>query len=278
MTVNRTCVLLLAVGAAGGCTAYSTLTPAVIDCSVENAYQFDPTAVPLGNVYTAGDNTPGSTVTAASQTIPDGALCNNTTTALHIQASHNNDWGDLVGFYSFGPRDDSAYSGVSFWGRAPGSSNKSFTLALDDANTYGTSTPDAGTYCTNYNMDGGVNNPTMTVYDPLTNMPIGGVSTAAPPPNACGNSYSTVIAVTTDWRFYTVPFTQLKQAAMPNRVPNADLMQVGNVPGSALLSNLLMNMVFRMPKEADTDLWIGELSFYRNKAPGTVGDGGVDGP
>src|SRR5262249_2595922 len=140
------------------------------------------------------------------------------------------------------------------------------------------SVADAGTYCTNYNPDGGANNVTMTVYDPLTNMPIGGVSTAAPPPNACGNSYSLAVTVTTDWRFYTLPFSLFKQSAMPNRVPNADLTHTGNVPGSTLLTGQLWNMVFRMPKEAETDLWLGELGFYRNKTPGTGGDGGVDGP
>jgi hypothetical protein len=270
-------ILLLSLGAAGGCTAYSTLNPpAPVDCSVTAAYDFDPMAFPVGNFYGSGDMTVGSIITPMG--LPDaGAICG-VMSGLEIQASHNNDWGCLVGFYGVGPRNESAYEGVSFWARSPGATNKSFTLAIDDANTYGT-TPDAGTFCTNYYPDGGMAiNPSGTVYDPATNMPISGVSTMAPPPNACGNSYVMVMTVTADWQFYTVPFTQFHQAATPNRVPNADLMQTGSVPGSALLSNSLWNIVFRMPREAVTDLWIGNLGFYRHKVPGTGSDGGVDSP
>jgi len=278
MGLSRTGVLFLALGAAGGCTAYSTLGTATVDCSVENAYDFDPKQpIPLSNVYSAGDMTPGSSISAAAAMITDGALCGQMT-ALLIQGSHNNDWGALAGFYGLSALDESAYQGVSFWGRAPGATNKSFTLGLDDANTYG-APPDSGTNCVNYYGDGGnAVNPTGTVYDPATNMPISGVSTMAPPPNACGNSYTTVVSVTADWRFYTVPFTQFHQSPMPNKVPNAALMETGTVPGSGLLTNKILNIIFRMPREAQIDLWIGKLNFYRNKAPGTGGDGGVNAP
>ena len=54
-------------------------------------------------------------------------------------------------------------------------------------------------------------------------MLISGATITAPPPDACGNSYSTVLPVTTDWQLYTIPFSQFHQTAMPNRVPNAAL-------------------------------------------------------
>jgi hypothetical protein len=277
MSLKRMSVLVLAFGAACGCTAYTTLNSATVDCSAENAYDFDPNPIPLGNAYSAGDMTPNSTVTVGSMTVPDALVCGSAS-GLLIQGSHNNDWGFLAGFYGLGIRDESAYEGVSFWARAPGESIKSFTLALDDANTYAT-TPDAGTNCTNYYGDGSNTiNPSGTVYDPATNMPISGVSTTAPPPNACGNSYSMIMTVTADWRFYTIPFTEFHQAAMPDRVPNPSLMDKGGLPGSGLLTNQLMNIIFRMPREAQITLWVGKLDFYRNKTPGTGGDGGVNAP
>jgi hypothetical protein len=54
MNLTRMGVLFVALGAAGGCTAYSTLKPAAsIDCNVENAYVLDTTSIPVGNAYTA---------------------------------------------------------------------------------------------------------------------------------------------------------------------------------------------------------------------------------
>jgi len=207
-------------------------------------------------------------------TIPEGAVCGQAM-ALEIQAYHNNDWGALVGFYAFGPKDASANLGVSFWARAPGATNKSFTLAVDDTNTALDMTTDGGT-CTDYSQDGGTITGTGTIIDQATGMPIGGVSSTAPPPDSCGNSYSTVFTVTTGWVFYTFPFTVFHQSPQPNRVPNDKLPNKGPLyPESALLTNKLMNIIFRMPREATTDLWIAKLSFYRNKTPSDLADAGA---
>jgi hypothetical protein len=106
-------------------------------------------------------------------------------------------------------------------------------------------------------------------------MPIGGVSSTAPPPDSCGNSYSTVMTVTTGWVFYTFPFTVFHQANQPNRVPNDKLPNRGTLPDSGLLTNKLMNIIFRMPREATTELWVAKLSFYRNKTPSDLLDSGA---
>ena len=278
MNLDRvTCCLLAALGAAGGCTSYSTAVSIPVDCNVESAYEFDVlTRVPPSNAYSAGSLTVGASSPApVAETIPEGMLCG-ATTALVIRAAHNNDWGSLVGFYGLGMMDESAFQGVSFWARAPGGTNKGFTLALDDANTY--SAQDAGTNCTDYGGDGGTNNPGGTIYDPSTNMPISGVTTNAPPADACGNSYSLAMTVTTGWRLYTFPFTEFHQAPMPNRVPNAKLMEEGGLPGSGLLTNKIMNIVFRMPREANTELWVTKLTFYRKGTGDTQGDGSVAAP
>jgi hypothetical protein len=270
MSIKRTRVLVLPVlvlGAAGGCGAYSTIVNLPIDCSVENAYEFEPSPVDLSTAYSSGDATAGATISTTVGPIPDGSLCN-ATTALEITAHHNDDWGALAGFYGFTSgntyRDESAYQGLSFWARAPGPTGKGFTMEIADANTFATDA-DAGTNCTNYG-DAGTSGPK---YD-STGMLIPGAATAATPPDACGNSYSTTAKVTVGWRFYVIPFSQFHQGAMPNRVPN------GVLPGNGLLTNQLMGLVFRMPKGEDMDLWIAKLGFYRKKGSATAADAGAD--
>jgi hypothetical protein len=270
MRLKRSSVLILtlipAVGAAGGCGAYATITNLPIDCSVEDAYQFEPSPVDLSSAYASGDMTIGATITATVGAIPDGSLCN-ATTAVEILAHHNNDWGALTGFYNFTSgntyRDESAYEGLSFWARAPGPTGKGFTIELSDANTFSTDA-DAGstTNCKNYG-DGG----TAPMYD-STGMLIPGAATAATPPDACGNGYDTTMAVTVGWRFYAISFDEFHQTAKPNRVPN------GVLPGNGLLTKQLMALVFRMPKGEDMDLWIAKLGFYRKK--GATDDAGAD--
>jgi hypothetical protein len=273
MNLARMRVLLIAVGAAGGCTAYPTMTPASINCDIESPYVLDSSKIPLNQTYTGASPTVGATATVGQETIPDGAVCSQAT-ALVIRAYHNNDWGALAGFYNFGPVDASAYLGVSFWARAPGPTNKSFTLALDDSNTAVDATSDAGT-CIDYSQDGGMITGTGTIIDQATGMPIGGVSSTAPPPDSCGNSYATVMNVTTGWVFYTFPFTVFHQAPQPNRVPNDKLPNRGPLPDNGLLTNKLMNIIFRMPREATTELWVAKLSFYRNKTPSDLADAGA---
>jgi len=269
MSIPRTSVLILtllpALGAAG-CGAYATITNLPIDCSVENAYQFEPSPFDPSTAYSSGDMTIGASITAMVGPIPDGALCG-ATTALEIKAHHNNDWGALVGFYAFTSgntyRDESAYEGLSFWARAPGPTGKGFTIEVSDANTFATD-PDAGTNCTNYGDAG-----TIQLYD-STGMLIPGAATAATPPDACGNGYTTTMLVTAGWRFYTIAFSELHQGAMPNRVPN------GVLPGTGLLTKQLMALVFRMPKGDDMDLWFAKLGFYRKKGSATAADAGAD--
>src|SRR5665213_2210038 len=204
---------------------------------------------------------------------------------------HNNDWGSLFGIYGFGPRDESAYDGLSFWARAPGDTTKAFTILLDDTNTENLAMPancstDAGTtssptdagaaVCKNYCMpDGGTGGATPYI-DSLTGMVVGGTTSAAPPADACGNEYYVVAQVTGGWQFYTFPFANFRQLAEPNRVPNAHLTETGNLaPLTYLLTSALMGLTFRMPPEADMNLWLSHLGFYRPKAGG---DGAVDAP
>jgi hypothetical protein len=283
--------LFLALGSAVACTPYPTVKDTAVDCSPESTYDLSaPISLVAGdgtaNFWTSMDTTV-ATVKTSVQTLPNDALCGNTT-AVEIQSSHNTDWGSLFGYNAFGGargRDASMYEGMSFWARGPGNTTKAFTILLDDPNT---DSPDADAtghpmdggvgHCTKYGSnDGGGQNPGMVVVD-QNGMPISGATTNAPPPDACGNGYFAVVTITTDWRFYTIPFTSFHQGATPNRVPNSALMQTGSVPGSTLITSALLNLVLRMPKEAEMDLWISRLGFYRKKALVAGADGGADAP
>jgi hypothetical protein len=275
-----------------GCTSYSTLKPFVIDCSAEAAYDvqyiytFDSTTATI-NFYGSGDH-PDASVSAQVEPLTDGARCGSAS-ALVLHSFHNDDWGSLFGIYSFGPRDESAYQGLSFWARAPGNTTKSFTVLFDDTNTENTTTPavcnvdaamppsavDSGSeVCKNYCTDGGMGMQG-TYTDPATGTVVGGATNSAPPPDSCGNEFGTVLQVTGNWQFYTLPFGDFHQAAQPNRVPNAHFTDVGSAPGTYLLTSALMNLVFRMPSEADINLELSHLGFYRPKA---ASDGAVDAP
>jgi hypothetical protein len=282
---------LVVVSGAVGCTAYSTVKNVPIDCAAESAYDieyiytFDTTAAV--NFYGSGDH-PDADVGVAVDPLTDGARCGSTS-ALLLHSDHNNNWGSLFGIYSFGPKDASAYQGVSFWARAPGNTTKAFTVLFDDTNTSNPNMPavcnvDGGTtpapvdsgsnVCKNYCTDGGVGGQG-TYTDPMTGTVVSGATSSAPPPDACGNEYGAVLQVTSGWQFYTMPFGEFHQAAQPNRVPNAHFSNAGSVPGTDLLTSALMGFTIRMPAEADINLYLSHLGFYR---PKTKGDGAIDAP
>jgi hypothetical protein len=283
-----------------GCTAYPTLKPNVpIDCTADSGYDF----LQIDNFETAGgtpfypasDNTSAAALAPTEETIPEGPRCTSKM-ALVMRTSGHNDWGSLFGFSNFAtttsPRDAWAYDGLSFWARAPLGTSSSFTLLLDDLNTsnlidttLACSSVDAGApadagpvqMCKNYCVpDAGVGNPTTTYLDPMTGMAVGGSTSAAPPADSCGNGYSAVQVVTSNWRFYTVPFAKFQQGYMPNRVPNPLLTVTGNVPGNGLRTSALTTLVIRFPKEANVELWLDNLQFYRPRKAGS--DGGSDAP
>lgn len=288
-------LLWIAAGCAVGCTAYPTLKNLPLDCTVEDRYQFQMVdtfeTVGVGSdvagIWMSGD-TATANLSANVEAMTDGTRCGSTA-ALVLRSVHNNDWGSLFGDYLFpgtAGRDESMYEGMSFWARAPGSTTKNFSILLGDPNTNCLGTPDSmtgvcpappGANCKTYvTPDGGTSAPVGTLYDPSTGMAVSGTTTASPPPDACGNAYSTVAVVTTDWHLYTIPFGLFQQANTPNRVPNSVLTKIGTAPQTALLTSALMVLTLRMPKEANMELWIDNLGFYRKKPAGAGNDGGAD--
>jgi hypothetical protein len=271
--------VLVALLGLGGCTAYATKKNLPIDCSVENAYDIDNIDSEFGMSWSSHDGTTDAGFMPAVQTIPDGALCTDTT-AFHVTSlNYYNDWGAVFGFYGFGKKIETARQGLSFWARAPGNTNKGLTILIDDPNTYNPSASctdagmvvppgDAGANCTTYCLADGGSTATGPVLDPNGNVLSSGTSTAPLPANSCGNSYQTQLTLTADWHFYTIPFSAFHQMNNPDKVPNAALTETGSAEGTYLLTSSIWNMTFRVPKAAPFDLWFDRLGFYSPRTPG----------
>ena len=293
------CAIVLSLGLGGsvGCDKYPTYKDVPINCSVTDQYDFAPLAdfdngaPPFWGP--SGDTLCNPASLSIAVQSDAGPPCGTTRAAMVIRSSHCNDWGSLTGFSNFGTpaKDESACLGLSFWARAPGNSTKTFTILLDDMNTFKQDPPtmDAsaeqeisagtGSYCVDLTPDGGTapqsGQSSGTMLDPSGNI-IPGSTGAAPLPNQCGNSYSAIVAVTSEWRFYTIPWAKFVQDANPNRVPNSDLTQIGPTAGTALQTNRLRNLVLRFPKEAEMELWLAKLGFYAPKGSLPLNDAGRD--
>jgi hypothetical protein len=267
-------VLLLGLGGAIGCSAEPTFTDQPINCSAEDAYDFDPVAVTFACYR---DSTPDGGANAVQLPGSEG-LCGSTQSPWELTSSHSNDWGSTCNGSTFGPVDKSTYEGLSFWARATAGTSQGFTFSLYDANNTDIS---QGGNCKTYNAtDGGIGgSTTVAVVDPVTNQVLSGVAVASRQPDECGNnktnSYDFAMAVTNEWAFYTIPWANFTQGAYPNRVPNSVLTQAGDVPGTGLLTTELFSLGIRPPKEAPFDLWIDKLSFYR-KLQKSGPDAGLD--
>jgi hypothetical protein len=286
--------LLLALGGVFTCSTYPTYKGLPDDCAAVQEYELysldkdplkgtrDLTLDNTNNWYASPDYTPPAgagvltnddaavkyvafTQLTAVDPIPDGPVCG-ITKATVLRASHNNDWGGMFGPWDFGttPQNASDWTGIGFWARAPGNTTKGFTLSLADANT---ETDANGGLCHIYITDGGTAAQTGGggESNPLTGTTLSGSSaTRAPYPDECDNGYTVAMQVTSDWRFYPVPFSEFQQTPGPNRVPNS-VFDAGTVPGTGLLTSALRHFVFRMPRGAEGELWLARLAFYRKK-------------
>lgn len=283
---RTTGTLLLALGSA--CSPYSTWdAPLPPDCTAESGYDLkmiDDCETTV-NWWTSADGTGHreagvdlprcSSATAAIEPLTNGGRCGSAAAAV-FRAANNNDWGALAGFNGFGPRDASQWEGLAFWARAPGNVTRSFTILLDDANTYSydvNSPKPTGINCAIYDTGTGTTGGSGSTIDPSSGQVYtAGGTTRAPYPDECGNGYTAIVQITPGWRFYTIPWAKFYQTATPNRVPNEKLTERGTVPGTALITSKLYNLGLRFQKEMPTELWIDNLAFYGKKA---AADGGT---
>ncbi len=97
--------------------------------------------------------------------------------------------------------------------------------------------------CTPYTWTNGVGG--SWCFDPATDPP------PAPTTEQCGDHWMTTVDLGTEWRFYTVPFTNLRQQGWAKRSYELDLTAVS---------------VVRFTWDAGfIDYWIDSVSFYRQK-------------
>ena len=99
-----------------------------------------------------------------------------------------------------------------------------------------------GRPCTPYSFPDGTG--TSFCFDPAKDPP------PAAGPQRCGDHWITAVNLTPDWKFYRVPFTDLRQQGFAKKAETLDLHSVS---------------VVRFTWEAGyVDYWIDELSFYKN--------------
>lgn len=256
--------LLLGLAGSLGCSTYETWKDVEPDCSAADAYDFKvvsdfETSDPQW--WPSPDSTPGAYANIAVTTIPEGPLCGSSSSALVLSAGGNNDWGCVFGPNAF-IQDASQYEGLSFWAMAPGNTAKGFQIILNDPNTVAIE----GQTGNCIDLGGGNNgNQTVSVVVDGQSVSTSGAVTRPTLPNECGNGYSLALLATTTWQLYTIPFGLFQQDPKPNRVPNAMLTQVGNVPENGLLTDKIRGLMVRMPKNSIEELWIDNLGFYRKK-------------
>jgi hypothetical protein len=260
-------LLLVGLGGVLSCDSYSTHREVPPNCAEEAGYLFHSVdsfeTVGSANFWTAPDTILGK-VTVTAETIPDGPQCGSRVAAV-LRSENLNDWGGLIGFNNFGPRNEAAYEGISFWAKAEGNTGRAFSVLLTDANTE-ESAP--GSKCRTYDA-GAPGQGTVTTTVLGTGEIISGSTGASALPDQCGNGYTAVVEITGTWRLYTIPFSAFNQTAQPNRVPNAILTETGGISGTGIIPAKLQTLIFRMPKEEKMEIWLDNLSFY--KRTGTVG-------
>jgi hypothetical protein len=96
--------------------------------------------------------------------------------------------------------------------------------------------------------------PQGTIIDLTTGVAVGSGGPEAA--NACGNVFSRVLALTSDWQLYLLPFSSFHQRPAPSRRTD------GLDPSGIFLINI------RPIKEAAASLWLDEIGFYRAKGAG----------
>jgi hypothetical protein len=282
--------------AIASCVSSEARQPYLLNCNAGAPYDLrvyesyepsDPSF--LAPWYSAGDFTPGATITVATGagSIPatpiEGSGRCGSQYALLLESHGFHDWGSTFGDYRIGtystlaPLDASQYDGVAFWARDPGYTShwdgpttKSVALNLIDVHgTPGVATGYMVTYdgsaCTNYIFDsGGAMSVPVNVANGSTPTGSAPASGLVFPADACNNAQFTVpIVLSDEWQLYTIPFSAFTQSSLPNREPNG------------IDRTALMSFTVTVPKEAQLELWIDDFGFYRMKSEdGGTAEGG----
>ena len=275
-----TCVLALALF---GCGEDARPQSVEVDCSVLDGYEFlnifDFTGTQsgwfwFGDPTPSGVNAPQPPATDLVVDV-DPARCGDAR-SLKLQAYGHNFWGAGFGDWTHNSAasrapDGSAYEGISFWVRSAPNRDQSFLLDIYDGRTF-VWQPTSPTDMTAYEdvNDDGILGPGDIVAGSSCQLPPpqelgdpscynGGVNapasaTRVPSANECGNSFHTVINMTTEWQLVLLPWRQLVQWPCPNRL-------AGGIDPTDIAK-------FEIKLEQGThyEFWIDNIQFYRRRS------------
>ncbi len=157
--------------------------------------------------------------------IADGGRCGSAY-AFHLTTTQLTDWGANWGTKLSPPFDGSEYDGISFWARRAPQSRGIVRVEMSDRFSDGEFVDEEGNlYCNpNYTDD----------------------STA----EGC-DRFGGFVTVSADWKFFTVPFEEMRQAGWGVSAPYFD------VAG-------LLSLTFLFPA-GTWDIWIDDVAFYKQK-------------
>jgi len=211
-----------------------------------------------GGTGGAGGSATGSASISVSLEPIDGGRCGSQN-AMVLRSAGHNDWGSVFGDWKLasapgtafcdtcGPWNGSGYEGLAIWARA-GDGDKSVTVLLDTWQTShaGTTEADAGLVC---KADCNAGSGLKTIDEAGNTLS----QTYVSPPGTCGNSFQRVLTLTEQWQLVFLPFKSFYQELKPNAISGA--MDVAHING----------IVLRPAKEANVELWIDDIAFYKKK-------------
>ncbi len=222
------------------------------------------------------------------ETLPGGPVCptggdeddEETSSALHLTGSRNNDWGGFFGRYPTLPdimldrlptsesgygymtQDVSEWEGIAFWARAEVGAERSFTVELDDKHTANADMtaqreelllehfpehPDLEVACVVEEQQQQAENTNTTGVAQSSGQIAGWV----PSEDGCGNPYQYHVTVSEHWELYLLPFADFSQEPLPNRRPEG------------FDRTTLRGIRIRAPKDTIVDLWLQQIGVYR---------------
>jgi hypothetical protein len=215
-----------------------------------------------GTSATATAGTGGSATGSASTSVAiepiEGGRCGSQN-AMVLRSAGHTDWGSLFGDWKLasapgtafcdacGPWNGSGYEGLAIWARA-GDGDKSFTVLLDTWQTSaaGTTEADAGLVC---RVDCNAGSGTRTIDEAGNTLS----QTYVSPPGTCGNGFQRVVTLTEQWQLVLLPFKSFYQDLKPNVISGE--MDLAHING----------LTFRTAKEADVEIWVDDIYFYKRK-------------
>lgn len=207
---------------------------------------------------TAGSATGSASISVTIEPVEGGGRCGSQN-AMVLRSAGHTDWGSVFGDWKLasapgtafcdtcGPWNGTGYEGIAVWARAK-NGDKSVSVLLDTWQTSasGTTEADAALVC---KIDCSASSGTRSL-DETGNVLS---QTYVSPPGSCGNSFQRNLNLTEQWQLVLLPFKSFYQELKPNMVTGA--MDLAHINGFSL----------RPAKEANVEIWVDDIAFYKRK-------------